>query len=141
MRSARSRDLVDVVRRLQEEVRQLRLKKRCHTESKNYIIGGAVDTGLSIPRFFVGVNADSNSPEHKLLLGFWGTVESGSIVVDWYLNGSPVLTGHAIDTTGPNEALLTSPILMVNRDFLKPVITSGTGADLTAAAVFSTSGR
>ena len=56
MRAARPGDLIDIVRRLQRQVRQLRLQKRCHTESKNFIVEGDVDASRVIPSIYLAVD-------------------------------------------------------------------------------------
>lgn len=137
----RRNDLLSVVLRMQEEIRQLRSRGKGHTESKNMVVGGDIAAGLVIPRFQVGIDYDDRTPEWKKLVGFRGHVESGGpVTLDWYLSGVLVATGHTLTTTlNENEVVLDPPINLADKDDFKIVVTgAGTGADMCATVVFVT---
>lgn len=140
-RNPNPRDDADIIRRLDEEVRQLRLRKRGHTETKTYVVGGSISSALYIPGFYVGLDSDGNTPEGKFLIGFAGHLATGTNTGDWYLNGTPVYTGHAIDATPPNRVDLAVPVAVADLDVIRFIVTDGTGENLSAGAIFATAAR
>lgn len=139
-RSPASPDILDQIRRLREEVRQLRLAVRPHAETKTFIVAGDIEFGLWIPPVLINANPDQESPETKRLLSFHGSVRTGSITLDWYLNEELLLAGHAVSTSGSTGGTSDDLIaaygelpLLRGENWLRVAIASGTAADLAAA--------
>lgn len=136
-----SQDFVRRFERLEEHVRMLRIRPKAHTETKTFIVGGDIDSGLYVPPVFLNVNPDEESPEWKRLLSFHGILETGSIVAHWELNGDTVVDNHAITTTGSTggtstdiETFLSAELPELDgENWLRLIVDSGTGTNLAAA--------
>jgi hypothetical protein len=107
-----SRDFLSRILKLEEYVRRLRDVSKAHTESKTLIIpasAGTIDDTTDLPPFGVRVNADGKSSEWKQVVGFGGAVGSGSVTVEWQLDGTPIGLFSALDT-GWSTTPLTTPV-------------------------------
>lgn len=141
-----SPDIVSQIKRMQEEIRQLRLRGRILSESRSFIIG-EFDGTTYIPPLRVSVAphdplVNKATPERRVILGFSGTVRVDSCTLDWYLNGSTITgaTGHVIDSTpGSGDIWLTDPVVVVDGDRIRPLPVSLTGApdSLEATVIFT----
>lgn len=136
-----SDDFVRRFARLEEEVRKLRIRPKAHTETKTYIVGGDIDTGLYVPPVFINVDPDEESPEWKRLVSFHGILATGEISVRWELNGDVVVDSHVIDDTGSTGGTAADvrdyldpdpPPLLIGENWLQVVVESGTGTELSA---------
>lgn len=136
-----ARDFIGRIIRLEEQVRRLGLVSKAHVETKTFIIGGDVDSSLIIPWVGIGVNLDGRATEWKQIVDFGGLAYSGSVDISWELDGSSV--GTSTITSGSwAGAVLTTPIdLTPGWHTLRPVITSGTATNLSAAFAITTGRR
>lgn len=141
-------DAIGILGRHRENIRQLRNRERAHTEARTFLVGGDIAAGLIIPEAQIALDVgrdiamtalrdDISVGEARQLIGFYGHLQTGSVTVDWYLNGLAVATGHVLDTTpNANNVILTTPVDLANGDILKPVVTgAGTGTDMSASFV------
>lgn len=139
--SRQSPDFIGRILRLEEKVRRLALISKAHVETKTFIIGGDVDSSLIVPWVGIGVNLDSRSTEWKQIVDFGGQTYSGSVDISWELDGSSVGTS-TLGSGSWTRALLTTPIdLQPGWHTLRPVITSGSATNLSAAFAITTGRR
>lgn len=126
-------DFLDRSRKQQEHVRQLRSQKRCHAESKTFIIPGDITDALYVPEFWVAINTDGNNPEFKTIYALRGVLAAGTVTVQWLINGVQVGADHAVTTT-PNEfEVLVDPddfpaANLSDGDTIRPAFLDSTGA-------------
>jgi hypothetical protein len=132
-RSPQPRDFVQRILKLEAQVRRLLTVSKAHTETKTIIVPGSIDDTVDLPRVAVMLNADGKSTEWKQITGFAGECGSGSVTVEWQLDGTPIGTFTALDT-GWTTSMLTPPVDLeyVSADNgahqLKAVIQSGSSA-------------
>jgi hypothetical protein len=138
-RSHAPRDIVQRIIDVERVVDQLKQRARHHTETKTFIVGGEVTSSITVPPAVVNVNPDGQSAETKRLISFHGIATTGSLDVYWKLNGTTILTGHTIDTTGSTGGtradLLTghgSLPLLTGENWITLVINTGTATDISA---------
>lgn len=139
------RDLLSQIRQLRRDIDTLRRRGRVLSESRSFIIG-EFDNTTYIPPLRVSVAphdplVDRFTPERRVILGFSGTVRTGSCTLDWYLNDVLIAdaSGHDIDTTpGSGDIWLEEPLEVQDGDRLRPLPVSVSGADsLEATVIFS----
>jgi hypothetical protein len=88
--------------RLDDRVRRLEAHVKGHTETKTFLVPGAITAGLYVPPFWVGVDTDGSIPEYKTIWAFRGILRVGGCSVQWLVNGVQVGTNHDV-TTVANE--------------------------------------
>lgn len=131
------KNFVERYARDQERARLARIRPRRRTETKTFIIGGDIDTGLYIPPVFLNLDPEDDTGEWKRLVSCHGILETGSILVSWDLGEDTVLSGHEITTTGSTggdiEAFFGSVPEIVPESWLQPTVYSGSGTNLSLA--------
>jgi hypothetical protein len=101
-------DFLTRFRRLEERVRRLRTTSRAHTETKTLQVRGTVDSSLVIPRFLIAVGHAGEDlsvtgrvhGESKRIVAFSGRTDSGTVTLDWEIDGTVVYSGHVVDDSG-----------------------------------------
>jgi hypothetical protein len=111
-------------------------RRKGHTETKTFIIGGPVDTDLYVPPFFVGIDYDGDTPEWKVLIGFRAVLETGSATLKWLLNGEPVASGQSVDADPLTSIYDIDAVDLALGDVIQVEITSATDAMNLSAAAF-----
>jgi hypothetical protein len=121
-------DQVAVTRRHNRQIDDLRQRKRCHAESKTFLVPGDITAGLYVPPFFVAIDPDDNNPEWKTLYEFpGGVMRVGSCVVRWLLNSISVGSQNCTTTPNDDPFILDTPIELTNGDYLQPEFLSASG--------------
>jgi hypothetical protein len=144
----RNEDFISRFSSLEEKVRLEKIRRKGHTETKTFIIGGDIYFDLYIPPFFIGVNADGDTPEFKYIHGFRGKVKVGNVSLEWQhvsaetTEMTVVATQESITSTGTSDIVTSTllPFKVADGDYLQPVIIDafGPASDLAAAVIFTT---
>lgn len=134
MARQRRQSFVQRFERLERLVHVQRIRRKGHTESKTFLVGGDFDATVVIPPLFVGIDHDGETPEWKRLTGFAGVLQSGTATVNWLLDGA--LVGTLALTTTPAVLDLTTPSDLAHGDTIQPVVTAASGASGLSAATF-----
>lgn len=141
---ARPRD-DDMLRRLLDDQRLQRVRRRGHTETKTFIVGGEISTPLYVPPFCVGVDTDEDTPEFKRIVAFRAVLRIGTCTITWTINGATLHAGHDVTAAfGEFDVTLADidPYPVEDGQWIRPTFTAASGAfDLAAAVVFATSPR
>jgi hypothetical protein len=135
--------------RQRERVRGLRIRPRGHAETKTFLVGGDITTGMYIPPFFAAVNphdedgdnAWPNMPEFKTIYRLRGILNTGLVTIEWTLNGSIFATQDLSTVAATGVVTLDSPgIELAEGDMIQPTIADDSGAaDMAACVVILTS--
>ncbi len=133
-----TRDLVDRINDLENEVRKLRIASKAKTETKTFIVPGTINTALYIPPVAIAVNLDQTSIEWKELIGLGGILRTGSCTFTWKLDNVTIYTGHAVGGSWVGVLLPTPIKLTVGWHTLLCTPTAGTGTDLSIAYAAAT---
>ena len=125
---------------VERELRTQRIRRKGHTESKTFIVGGDFDTTVVIPKFWVGIDHDGETPEWKRLTGFAGDLEAGTATVEWSLNGTSLGTQDLSTTAALLD--LDTPLDLAHGDRIQVTVTASSGASgLSACAYIVTAAR
>lgn len=133
-------DLTGRLRQQREQVRELRLRSRGHTETKTFIVGGTpIVAGMYIPPLYVGIDSDGETPEWKRLYGFRAHLFAGTATIHWYLNNDLVAT-QDITTDPTNLVEITAPLDLADGDRVRPypADASSDAEGLAGAVIFTT---
>lgn len=125
-------DLVDRIKRLEDQVRNLRIASKAKTETKTFIVSGSISSSLYIPPVGIAVNLDGTSLEWKEIIGLGGQMRTGTGTFRWLLNNQVIYTGHVITSNSWSGVLLEEPIkLNPGWHSLLCDPTAGSGQDLS----------
>lgn len=142
-RRARS-SIIRRFERLEANARTQRVRRKGHTESKTFIVHGPLSTG-PLPALFVGLDHDGETPEWKRLTGYAVTLQQGTAVVRWYVNGVDSGFAMSADASAPPEVYdYPEPgIDLAHADRIYPYVmaASGDAAGLSAAAFIVSAAR
>lgn len=109
-RYAKSHDLIDQVRHLQEQVRRLQTRSRQITShTKTFLIGGGpIPAGAQTPPFIISSTPRFSDDELieeaypqdiRIVTGVTGKLLDGTATIDFYVNSDVVYGGLDIDAT------------------------------------------
>lgn len=139
-RSPRRPDFTGRIGGMENDVRARKVRPIPHTETKTFIVNGTIATSIYIPPCRVSV---IQAPEWKRLIRFDAILESGSAVLDWYLDGDLLLAGVEVDDTGSGSTgVLPTPVdIPFGGGWLRVVIDDATDASHLAAAYTAETSR
>lgn len=134
-------DQIAVARRQREDIRQLRSRRRCHAESKTFIIPGALTTSLYVPPFWVAIDVDGESPEYKTVYAFRAVLGAGTCTVQWLINGVQIGADHLVTTTANEHEVTIDPTtwpaaVLQDGDIVRPVFSAVSGGGNFSGAVY-----
>lgn len=139
-------DLLHQIRRLQEQVRRLQVKRRAVTsQTKTFIAGGVIEAGFAFPPFIISTQpsyeefpAGNPYPQDvRILTGVGAVLGAGSCQLDFEVNNTPIYSGLAV-TTSPQTFWqpLAEDVLLQDGDRLSVTVVDATDTPVGLSAAF-----